>query len=134
MKTSSIVVAALLLVASCNQTPAPRVSVERDAASPRDAPVATVPDPATSRRVSGVILDERDAPVAGATVVLSNRLTRVRRTVTSDVRGAFTFDDVEPDHYELEASAAAGFADASLCSGRAGPYTVISTSMSPRAP
>lgn len=52
--------------------------------------------------IKGRVTDSANASVAGATVVLKNKLTGAERTAVSDDQGQFTFDGVgEPAQFEL---------------------------------
>jgi hypothetical protein len=54
------------------------------------------------RSVSGTVVDDRSAPVAGATVFLKNQKTKAIRSYTSAGEGRFRFAQVNmTDDYEL---------------------------------
>src|SRR6266403_601047 len=61
--------------------------------------------------VSGVVVDPNNAVVPNATVTLFNSITGYSKATNTDKDGAFRFDNVPPNPYELYASAA-GFASA----------------------
>ena len=68
-------------------------------------PGATLPAQAQNlgqRNVSGSVVDERSAPVAGATVFLKNQKTKSIRSYTSSADGRFRFAQaVMSDDYDL---------------------------------
>lgn len=72
-------------------TPAPARPAPRPA---RD------PDPPGALRLEGLVLDERDQPVPGATVEIASRPPR---TVSTDRDGAFAIDGLLPSAYEVAA-------------------------------
>lgn len=55
--------------------------------------------------VEGVVLDPNNAAVPSANVTIANPVTGYTRTVTSDTDGAFRFDNVPPNNYQLSVSA-----------------------------
>lgn len=55
--------------------------------------------------VSGAVTDPSEATVAGAAVVLQNRVTGLARKTTTDESGGFRFNDVPPNNYHVEVSA-----------------------------
>src|SRR5882762_8222761 len=55
--------------------------------------------------VTGVVTDPNNAVVPNATVTIANAVTGYTRTTTTDVDGAFRFDNVPPNNYQLKASA-----------------------------
>jgi hypothetical protein len=55
--------------------------------------------------VEGVVLDPNNASVPSANVTIANPVTGYTRTVTSDADGAFRFDNVPPNNYQLSVSA-----------------------------
>ncbi|HMH45340.1 MAG TPA: TonB-dependent receptor [Pyrinomonadaceae bacterium] len=55
--------------------------------------------------VSGVVVDPNNAVVPNATVTLFNGITGYSKATNSDKDGAFRFDNVPPNPYELYASA-----------------------------
>jgi len=59
--------------------------------------------------ISGVVVDPNNAVVPNATVTLFNAVTGYSKATNTDKDGAFRFDNVPPNPYELYASAA-GFA------------------------
>jgi Carboxypeptidase regulatory-like domain len=65
----------------------------------------------SSATLSGVVMDEQHAVLAGAAVTLRNLGTGSLRTATSDERGAFRLAGVPPGRYELRLDHA-GFAPA----------------------
>jgi hypothetical protein len=60
--------------------------------------------------IVGTVVDLNDDAIPGATVVLANPTLASPRTVVSNDRGLFEFDDVEPETYHVKISAE-GFAD-----------------------
>ena len=65
----------------------------------------------TAGTLTGTVVDPNNAAVPNATVTLSNAVTGYNRTTTTGTDGAFRFDNVPPNPYELHASAT-GFATA----------------------
>jgi outer membrane receptor protein involved in Fe transport len=62
---------------------------------------------AQAKTVDGVIEDSAGKPVAGASVILRNRVTKSERSTTSDAEGRFSFDLNDDDgNYEVEVIAA----------------------------
>src|SRR2546421_11069207 len=55
--------------------------------------------------VTGVVTDPNNAVVPNATVTIANSITGYTRTVNTDADGAFRFNDVPPNNYQLKASA-----------------------------
>src|SRR5713101_5697590 len=55
--------------------------------------------------VTGVVMDPNSAVVPNATVTIANSVTGYTRTATTDAEGAFRFNDVPPNTYQLSASA-----------------------------
>jgi hypothetical protein len=64
-------------------------------------------DPVGSLRLEGQVIDEEEAPVAGARVAIDSRPPRV---VETDRDGSFAFDRLIGRTYRLEASAGGGYA------------------------
>jgi hypothetical protein len=62
-----------------------------------------------SGAVTGVVVDPNNAAVPNATVTIANSVTGYTRVVTAGSDGTFRFDNIPPNNYELDASAA-GFA------------------------
>src|SRR4051812_16666275 len=58
--------------------------------------------PQSAASVTGVVVDFSSASVAGATVTLKRVADAARRVTTVDVTGAFRFEGVAADDYELE--------------------------------
>src|SRR5437868_15238595 len=56
--------------------------------------------------VTGVVVDPNNAVVPNATVTLFNSVTGYSKATNTDKDGAFRFDNVPPNPYELYASAA----------------------------
>jgi hypothetical protein len=56
-------------------------------------------------RIDGLVTDSTGAVVPGALVNLENRTTGYKRITTSDVNGAFRFDNIPPNPYSLTVSA-----------------------------
>lgn len=59
--------------------------------------------------VGGTVVDQNQAAIPNATVTLTNSVTGYNRTATTDSTGAFRFNDVPPNNYQLTVSAT-GFA------------------------
>jgi hypothetical protein len=55
--------------------------------------------------ITGVVTDPNNAVVPNATVTIANAVTGYTRTATTDAEGAFRFDNVPPNNYQLKASA-----------------------------
>src|SRR6266403_3969923 len=55
--------------------------------------------------VTGVVTDPNNAVVPNATVTIANAVTGYTRTATTDAEGAFRFNNVPPNNYQLRASA-----------------------------
>jgi len=55
--------------------------------------------------VTGVVADPNNAVVPNATVTIANSITGYTRTVNTNADGAFRFNDVPPNNYQLKASA-----------------------------
>lgn len=55
--------------------------------------------------VTGVVTDPNNAVVPNATITIGNAVTGYTRTATTDADGAFRFDNVPPNTYQLKASA-----------------------------
>src|SRR5882757_4587525 len=55
--------------------------------------------------VTGVVTDPNGAVVPNATVTIANSITGYTRTVNTNADGAFRFNDVPPNNYQLKASA-----------------------------
>jgi hypothetical protein len=66
----------------------------------------------TAGTVSGTVVDPNNAIVPNATVTISNPVTGYKRTVSTGTDGAFQFNDVPPNNYQLSVTAT-GFASAS---------------------
>lgn len=60
---------------------------------------------ASSGTVNGRLMDEQGKPVAGAQLVLTNRVSGYRQSVLSDARGRFSLLNVPFSQYHLEAKA-----------------------------
>src|SRR5712664_160327 len=59
----------------------------------------------TAGTVAGTVLDPNNAAVPNASVTIANSVTGYTRTVTSNAEGAFRFDNVPPNNYQLTTSA-----------------------------
>ena len=59
--------------------------------------------------VSGVVTDPNGAVVTNAAITIANPVTGYTRTVNTDAEGAFRFDNVPPNNYQLNVTAE-GFA------------------------
>ena len=73
---------------------------------------ATIPTRAQSLSagtVGGVVVDPNGAVVSNASVTIANSVTGYTRVVNTDKDGAFRFDNVPPNNYQLSVSAS-GFA------------------------
>ncbi|HOY57687.1 MAG TPA: carboxypeptidase-like regulatory domain-containing protein [Verrucomicrobiota bacterium] len=77
----------------------------RDRGDDREQQILIDDDPAGALRLEGLVLDTSDAPVAGATVVVS---TNPSRTATTEADGSFAFDKLVGRSYTLVARAATG--------------------------
>jgi hypothetical protein len=55
--------------------------------------------------VTGVVTDPNNAVVPNATVTITNSVTGYKRTANTNSDGAFRFDNVPPNNYEINASA-----------------------------
>jgi hypothetical protein len=55
----------------------------------------------TAGTVGGAVVDPNNAVVKGATVVIQNSVTGYKRTATTDADGAFRFNDVPPNNYQV---------------------------------
>jgi hypothetical protein len=60
---------------------------------------------AATARISGVVADAQGALVAGVTVKLTDRTTRLEKTDTTNSEGRYVFAAVEPGLYEITATA-----------------------------
>jgi hypothetical protein len=60
---------------------------------------------ASSGVVTGRVLDDRGKPVAGASLVLSTPVSGYRQQVSTDAKGAFTFQNVPFNTYHLDTQA-----------------------------
>jgi Carboxypeptidase regulatory-like domain len=82
------------------------------AALAMSAPLAaqdlTAPKPEKGR-ITDTVIDPNNDPVSGATVVLEGPVLRDPRSVVSDDKGFFEFDDLDPGTYNVSISAK-GFA------------------------
>jgi Carboxypeptidase regulatory-like domain len=79
---------------------------------------ASVPAQTGTSAVNGAVLDPRGQAVAGANVKLTNVETNASRTQTTNDRGAFSFELVQPGTYKIEADAP-GFKKAVITEVRA---------------
>jgi carboxypeptidase family protein len=61
--------------------------------------------------VGGTVVDQNQAAIPNATVTLTNPVSGYNRTIVTDSAGAFRFNDVPPNNYQLTVSAS-GFGDA----------------------
>jgi outer membrane receptor protein involved in Fe transport len=64
-------------------------------------------------KFNGVVADTAGRPIAGATVVLRNKVTRAERTTTTDSEGKFSFDTPETGSYEI-ATNVVGFGSSTI--------------------
>ena len=55
--------------------------------------------------VTGTVIDPNNAAIPSASVTLANAVTGYKRTATSDENGAFRFNNVPPNTYQLSVSA-----------------------------
>src|SRR6266849_4887625 len=69
------------------------------------APVPAKAQALNAGTVTGVVIDPNGAVVPNATVTIANAITGYTRTTTTDAEGAFRFNDVPPNSYQLKASA-----------------------------
>lgn len=76
-------------------------------------PLAALRAPAQNiaGQLSGTVTDPRGAPVASATVILSNTRTQARQMTATDASGAFVFDAPAAGAYGLQVQKS-GFAEA----------------------
>src|SRR6267378_2562771 len=70
------------------------------------APVSAKAQALNAGTVTGIVTDPNSAVVPNATVTIANGVTGYTRTATTDADGAFRFNDVPPNNYQLKASAA----------------------------
>ena len=63
----------------------------------------------SSGTVRGSVLDPSGAAIKGATVGISNPVSRYQRSVKTNGQGAFEFDNLPYNNYHLSVSAATGF-------------------------
>lgn len=63
--------------------------------------------------VSGQVVDQQQASIKGATIVLTRTSTGVQEKAISDNRGGFIFPPVAPGHYDIKAEAA-GFSTTAI--------------------
>jgi hypothetical protein len=54
-------------------------------------------------RVSGTVADTKGKALPGATVTLSSETSDLKRTATTDKKGAYRFDDVPTGQYQVSA-------------------------------
>src|SRR5260370_16503043 len=73
------------------------------------APVSTTAQSLSAGTVTGVVVDPNGAVVPNASVTIANSVTGYTRVVNTDKDGAFRFDNVPPNSYQLSVSAT-GFA------------------------
>jgi hypothetical protein len=59
--------------------------------------------PAKAGRLSGTVADTQGKGLAGATVTLSSDTSDLKRTATTDKKGAYRFDDVPTGQYQVSA-------------------------------
>src|ERR1017187_5713681 len=52
-------------------------------------------------QISGTVTDAADSVIAGATVQLTNQLTKQVRTLTTESSGSFIFADLVPGDYNI---------------------------------
>ena len=55
-------------------------------------------------RLEGIVRDESQAVIPGATVTITNVETAIRRTATTDAQGRYAFNELNPARYELSSS------------------------------
>lgn len=77
------------------------------AAGPRELPAFHDADPQGTLRLEGQVIDEHDAPVAGALVAIDSNPPRV---VETEGDGSFAFDGLIPRDYHVESSRGDGYA------------------------
>src|SRR5205807_9897005 len=73
------------------------------------AAIATRAQSLNAGTVGGVVVDPNGAVVPNASVTIANSVTGYTRVVNTDKDGAFRFDNVHPNNYQLSVSAS-GFA------------------------
>jgi hypothetical protein len=59
----------------------------------------------TAGTIQGVVVDPTGAVIPGATVTIENPVTGYKRTANTDESGAFRFDNIPPNNYQLNVSA-----------------------------
>jgi hypothetical protein len=64
---------------------------------------AQVTPAAKAGRVSGTVADTKGKALPGATVILSSETSDLKRTATTDKKGAYRFDDVPTGSYQVSA-------------------------------
>jgi outer membrane receptor protein involved in Fe transport len=74
--------------------------------------------------VTGLAKDPSGAAVPGATVKLTNEATGVERQLSTNEAGAYTFANIQPGRYRLEASAK-GFRDLAVTALEAAAYRTV---------
>ncbi|MDX2089848.1 MAG: sigma-70 family RNA polymerase sigma factor [Kofleriaceae bacterium] len=77
------------------------------AAALREVPAFHDDDPKGPLRLEGQVIDDKDAPVAGAFVAID---TNPPRVVETEADGGFVFEELIPRDYRLEATAGDGYA------------------------
>ena len=68
-------------------------------------PTSVFGQTATTARITGIVTDANGAAVAGASVKLVNKQTRVERSATTNDSGNYVFPSLEPGEYEVTVSA-----------------------------
>src|SRR5579859_6263207 len=68
------------------------------------APSALYPQSASTGTVNGTVSDAQGASVAGATVTLTDSVTSIARTTSTNENGRYIFVDVNPSKYTLSVS------------------------------
>jgi hypothetical protein len=99
--------AAFVILATSLTLFAPRVSAQSPAQSPsqrRPAP-ARVQSAGNAGTISGLVADPTGAVIANATVTLSNAISGLSRTATTDNSGAYTISNIPFNTYRLTVSA-----------------------------
>ncbi|HXI92865.1 MAG TPA: TonB-dependent receptor [Blastocatellia bacterium] len=68
-------------------------------------PLALAQSLGTAGTIEGVVTDPTGAVVPGASVKIENRITGYQRTTSTDSNGAFRFDNIPPNNYQVTVSA-----------------------------
>ncbi len=85
---------------------------------------------AQGNKIEGVVQDSTGHPIAGAAVVLRNKVSRAERSTVTDANGRFSFEAAAGEPYEIIAQAS-GFASASVDVTSSGSALTISLEPQP---